>query len=362
MALAAAIVIDSAPDTMQRRLDQLTAPYAWSVVGWEVAHLGDAVSDIVHHVFSARADAELTSEIRTFLDAGPCARDQTPPSSLPSCWGDYATLRSLLASSVAMELREHGAPTIGHVVFPPVTLSLTQSLRLLVVSPRDEIRQAYWELFDERFPTGMAPEMEATIEAFDMSALVVDGIAVATWPTLIPSDTPPSSMLQTVAHEWTHTALFFTALGRAYGSSPQARAINETTADTVGTEIGDALMRRSGIEPRRGAAAGGQSAFNERMRALRQRVDELLAQRDIAGAEAYMEEQRLLLVADGYRIRKLNQAYFAFHGNYAEGPAATTEVPDSVRAIRAQSGSLAEFLGRVGQVTSLQDLRAIASP
>jgi hypothetical protein len=108
--------------------------------------------------------------------------------------------------------------------------------------------------------------------------------------------------------------------------------------------------------------AGGRSSFNERMRAIRQRVDELLAQGAVTGAETYMEEQRELLVADGYRIRKLNQAYFAFYGNYAEGPAATTDVPDAVRAIRAQSGSVAEFLGRVGQVTSLEELRSAASP
>jgi hypothetical protein len=362
--VAAAVGVDSTPDLMQRRLDQLTAPYAWSVVGWEVEHLGDAFAEIRSQVFAPRDEAELTKGVRAYLEGMPCEQDyRVRPDSAEMCWGfDRTTLQSLLASSVAMELRAHGAPTVGHVVFPPVTLSLTQPLRLLVVSPREEIRQAHWELFDDRFPLSVAADFEATVERLGVSALVIDGIAVATYPTLIPTDTPTSAILQTVAHEWTHTSLFFTALGRAYGGSPQARAINETTADTVGSEVGDALMRRAGVEPARATSGGRRGDFAERMRAIRQRVDALLAQRDVVGAEAYMEEQRLLLVADGYRIRKLNQAYFAFHGNYAEGPAATTEVPDSVRAIRARSGALADFLGRIGRVTSLEELRAAVSP
>ena len=31
-----------------------------------------------------------------------------------------------------------------------------------------------------------------------------------------------------------------------------------------------------------------------------------------------MEEKRQFLAANGYYIRKLNQAYFAFHGSYAD--------------------------------------------
>jgi len=54
------------------------------------------------------------------------------------------------------------------------------------------------------------------------------------------------------------------------------------------------------------------------MRETRIRVDKLLAQGRIEEAEAYMEERRQEFVAHGYYIRKLNQAYFAFHGAYAD--------------------------------------------
>ena len=39
-----------------------------------------------------------------------------------------------------------------------------------------------------------------------------------------------------------------------------------------------------------------------------------------------MEERRLLMVEHGYPIRVLNQAYFAFHGAYAESPASSSPI------------------------------------
>ena len=74
-----------------------------------------------------------------------------------------------------------------------------------------------------------------------------------------------------------------------------------------------------------------------------------------------MERERQDLVARGYRIRRLNQAYFAFYGNYAEGPQRSTEIPDRLAQLRGQSVSLGDFLGRVGEVASLADLRALTA-
>ncbi|MCZ7674510.1 MAG: hypothetical protein M5U34_48980 [Chloroflexi bacterium] len=54
--------------------------------------------------------------------------------------------------------------------------------------------------------------------------------------------------------------------------------------------------------------------FGLRWRATRRLVDELVTDGDIEGAEAYVEARRRLFVENGYQIRKLNQAYFAFYG------------------------------------------------
>jgi hypothetical protein len=73
-----------------------------------------------------------------------------------------------------------------------------------------------------------------------------------------------------------------------------------------------------------------------------------------------MEQRRQLFWENGYGIRKLNQAYFAFHGAYADEPlsaAGEDPVGAAVRALRAQSPSLAHFLNRISWMTSFEQLK-----
>jgi hypothetical protein len=73
-----------------------------------------------------------------------------------------------------------------------------------------------------------------------------------------------------------------------------------------------------------------------------------------------MRERRAELEINGYRIRKLNQAYFAFNGSYGTRFAASLRnpVPGLLRDLRGQSGSLGDFLERVRSTTSVAELRA----
>jgi len=108
------------------------------------------------------------------------------------------------------------------------------------------------------------------------------------------------------------------------------------------------------------AAEPASFDFYHEMHVTRVRADELLAQGKVEEAEAYMEERRIEFVKNGYMIRKLNQAYFAFHGAYAEvaeGAAGEDPVGPAVRELRAQSGSLAEFLKRIAWMNSFDDLQ-----
>ncbi len=57
-----------------------------------------------------------------------------------------------------------------------------------------------------------------------------------------------------------------------------------------------------------------------------------------------MEARRKLFVDHGYFIRKLNQAYFAFHGTYATSAASISPIGDQVQKVRDRSSSLQEFL------------------
>ena len=107
-----------------------------------------------------------------------------------------------------------------------------------------------------------------------------------------------------------------------------------------------------------GAPAAGGFDFSAEMRATRVRVDGLLAAGEVAGAEAYMEERRRVFVANGYYIRRLNQAYFAFYGTYAtSGAAGVSVVGEQVAELRRRSASLGEFLRTAAQFTGTQDLR-----
>jgi hypothetical protein len=96
------------------------------------------------------------------------------------------------------------------------------------------------------------------------------------------------------------------------------------------------------------------------MRITREHADQLLEQGKIEEAEAYMEARRQVFWEQGYRIRKLNQAYFAFHGAYADlpgGAAGDDPVGEAVRDLRAQSASLADFLKRISWMTSFEQLQ-----
>jgi hypothetical protein len=91
-------------------------------------------------------------------------------------------------------------------------------------------------------------------------------------------------------------------------------------------------------------------------------ADKLLAQGHIEAAETYMEERRKLFVANGYHIRKLNQAYFAFYGAYADQPGGATgmdPIGPLLRDIRQHSDTIYQFLNHVSPISSFADLQHI---
>ena len=68
-----------------------------------------------------------------------------------------------------------------------------------------------------------------------------------------------------------------------------------------------------------------------------------------------MEDRRLFLADHGHYIRKLNQAYFAFHGNYADSPASISPIHQQLTTLRDDSSSLGDFVRRVAQVSSYEE-------
>ena len=62
------------------------------------------------------------------------------------------------------------------------------------------------------------------------------------------------------------------------------------------------------------------------------------------------------MIENGYYIRKLNQAYFAFHGAYADSPTSIDPIGIEMRQLREQRDSLKDFLETVSEMTTRQEL------
>ena len=98
------------------------------------------------------------------------------------------------------------------------------------------------------------------------------------------------------------------------------------------------------------------------MRQTRETVDLFLKYGRVRDAEEYMEMRRILFRENGYPIRKLNQAYFAFHGSYGTGAAATSPIGPKLERLRSLTPDLRTFLAVVRGFTAVDDLdKAVAT-
>lgn len=283
---------------------------------------------------------------------------------------------SVLEMQVAHILSEVGL-TLGGQPTPPVHYHVTPLPMNLIVSRRDRIERIISILLQPETPLEKQIEIEDKVaQALDVSTLVVPVGGIGTYPSMVMRTHDFRWQVGTVIHEWTHNFLSLRPLGMNYGASAELQTMNETTASIVENEIAPLLLARfypmltaSRLDLGRAAwniphpAGDDPPPFDYRaeMHETRVRADELLAAGKIEEAEAYMEARRQFFWENGYAIRKLNQAYFAFYGAYADipgGPAGEDPVGPAVRALREQSASLADFLYTIAWMDSYEDLLA----
>jgi hypothetical protein len=237
---------------------------------------------------------------------------------------------------------------------------------VLVESPRSEITRQSERLLQGGLPIERVEQLEERAERDGAtSALVVRIGGIAMYPAIIPNARDYRSALHTIAHEWLHHYLYFTPLGRSYFDGGDVRTLNETVANIAGRELGDMVYERYPLAtastapaPRDGAQLRAAVDFTAEMRALRREVDALLADGEIREAEQRMEEKRRYLAENGYYIRRLNQAYFAFYGSYADGPASIDPIGPKLTELRERSGDVVAFLRTARELTSVAELDA----
>lgn len=337
-------------------------------IGIEVVRLADRVD---------RADFGLTEEpeledLRARLQALREEREALEPE-----------IEETLEAAISETLKVEGVSStfVGfELLWPPVDFHFDDLPKLLVLSRRDHIATIRSTLLEPGITTEERETLEDAIARRDLSALVVSIGGVATYPALIREGTQVRWALRIATHEWTHHYLAFHPLGRAYYANGDMTTLNESVADVVGDEIDDLVWRRFFASPEEIAAADAQAAaeaeakraaeardkkegeseaeaeaepprfdFNTFMRETREQADAMLAEGRIDEAEEYMEARRVELATHGYFFRKINQAYFAFHGSYAVRPGSGSVSPigGQVTALRERVASIGDFLRAV---------------
>ncbi|MBI4493112.1 MAG: hypothetical protein HY690_10020 [Chloroflexi bacterium] len=346
----------------EQRFRRAGSPFALDLVRWELTHLVSRADRLVQAFWPGQVrlrqdDLQLASTYFTGVEAE--ARGTLRRS-----------LEAVLERGLAAVLQhQHLAALVPlqppTLVFPPVSLAISQPPKLLVISPRARIEVARSLLLEPSLEWPQAEQIEEQVDDADRVSLIVPVGGLSTYPAMVLDSSDAASLLAAAAHEWVHAYLFFTPLGQRYWSDYQARTINEMVAELVGRDLGEQLARELGLPgPRREPPPPGrQTGFSlqAQMRATRVELERLLAGGQLAAAEAYLHQRREFFAAHGYPIRKLNQAYFAFHGSYAEGGAAgANPIATHLQRLRQRSESLGQFLQRVSQVTTLDELTAAA--
>lgn len=379
------------PRLFDFRVDAIVGRYRFDVVRWELAAAPPKARDILFPPDRALSPSEAKDRALAYWEGVRQAEDlrwslerlyaehgqEGPPEGqVQALRAEMAQLEArqaqerplveaILARQVESVLQDLGLTTWGRI-WPPVSFCLTTSPLHLTISPRTVIRVKAARDLRPDIPLDVQVALEERVDAtLDVSSLIEATGGYSAYPSMVLETPDLPWTLEVVAHEWTHHYLAFRPLGWQYFRSPEMRSVNETVADIVGEEVGRAVLARyypelmPSLPPpeEKGPPEPPAFDFAREMRITRMEVDRLLAEGKVEEAEAYMEARRQEFVRHGYFLRKLNQAYFAFHGTYATGPAASAVDPvgQGLTRLRAQVGSLREFLSLVEGLRSYED-------
>ena len=384
------LVSGCVPDhDFNKQLKTITKPYRFDLVKWEFETLGGEVGEFFRGGDKAAANA--TTEIITYFTNAAQIRSLEATINAIEAGNQTGDLKQLqneldelrhqnagrneatekaLEKQVRETLSEQGIfnpiNKKSRVGFPPVKIHLGNPPHLLVISPRDRIESTKEVMLLPEMSQEDAEKIESEVDRLGVSSLVVELGGLSTYPSYVMEKADLRFTIETIVHEWMHQYLAFTPLGFRYildqtGIRPdyEIATINETVADMVSKEIGAIMYEQYLPESTDNAPPETNESgfdFNKVMREIRQTVDNYLAQGEIEQAEEFMEQKRHYLAENGYYIRKLNQAYFAFHGTYADSPTSISPIGAELRKLREKSDSLKQFLDSVIGITSRQDL------
>lgn len=380
----------STPD-FDRQVHAITVDFRFDFVEWEINTLGGELGKVFGGGPEIPENGAATvmeyynnaDEIRWLEALIVATRSGTYNGDLPTLESELEGLRRtnkemvevverIIESQIREALTEEGIVNPleryagSRIKFPPVNIVIERPPHLLVISPRDRIESVREVALLQEMTEDEMERIETEVDALGMSSLVVRLGGIATYPNFVSDRSSLRYVLNTASEEWLHQYLTFTPLGIRYvldlagiRRNYDIATMNETVAGMVSKEIGAKVYERYYT-----VADGGDTQaapetgfdFNKEMRETRKAVDEYLAAGEVERAEEYMEERRQYLADNGYIIRKLNQAYFAFHGTYADAPTSISPIGEEFRELRDRSVSLKDFLDTAVAMTSRRDL------
>lgn len=350
---------------LQDQVRRIARPHAFSIIDWEINTLSHRLLGLFDPPEADIKDADTVK--RFFASVGQSHSHKSEETSLEN------KAELILTKQVKEALREEGIVNpLDHllplgVVFPPLAFEFEPSPDLLVISPRDEIKLLDRVPLDPDLSVEEKEGIESQFDELGVSSLVVElGGVGFTYPTMVTETSDIRSALHAILEEWLHQYLAFKPLGFLYlldalgiRGDYDLVTMNETVAGIVSKEIGDRVYKEyyapeGWVEPQNGETV---SEFHREMRAIRLQVDEYLAQGEVEKAEGFMRAKRDYLAEKGYYLRKLNQAYFAFHGTYAYKPGSVSPIGEDLEELREQCSSLKEFMDKVTGMTGYEELK-----
>jgi hypothetical protein len=358
-------------------------PFRYDLAGWEVRHVLNRWLYKIGHLFDDGPSVEeenetlqryfdLTADVvsleRQLAEGGNESLRSTLETQREEQQQLENKVEAILEKRVSSVVEDEGLttslPLFSNVrfVFPPLDFEFDQPPRVLVISPRERISYDRAILLRRGLTNEQVAALEEETAATGVSSLVVSISGIATYPSTVSEYASYENALETVAHEWLHQYLFFHPLGSRYFDNDTMRTLNETVANIGGREIADLVQQRFPL-PQSTYATAAEGApeepsidFRAEMHELRLEVDSLLREGEIEEAEALMEEKREFLAENGFYIRKINQAYFAFHGLYGDTPASSSVIGPKMLELRQLNPSLGDFIRSVADITSEDEL------
>lgn len=400
----------------------MVVEHKFDYLRWEIEALWDKTTHMItgnHHFMDQRAQVDFVrayfsdvgkvQQIERQLDQlffdNPTADTSALDAQRHALRDDLAkrqsTAEAILESQISSVLVDEGFGVFGQLI-PPMSMRFTQMPNLLVVSPRERIQRQI-EIALNPLTLAERANVERQVESLGgLSALVVPLGGMALYPAMIQETADLTRAVEVFAHEWVHHYFFMFPLGVSYfidtGGGQEAMMINETVADIFGREIAEIVLARyypeTLTQTNRVYIQDEQSNlfdYGGTMHETRVNVDHIMmriahitrqnervsnsvemtaiSNKNRADIEAlalkverYMEHRRQIFLQNGYAIRRINQAFFAFYGGYQGGIAGiggSDPIGDAVRDIRAMSDGIYDFVVQMRTITTREGLLAV---